>query len=360
MEIYILDSNYERIGMIDSAESILWTRRYNDIGDAEIYIECTSEYVEWLKKGHYLYRSDEDMLCKIETAEITTSVEEGDYIIATASDFCKVLSNRIVVTPFVFSGNVTDFIKKLLNENVISTSIGKRCIPNFKIDESNFTELTAKIDISVANDDVGSLIISTCKSANYGFKATYNISEGVFTFSLYNGKNKASAMGDEYIEFSPDFANIVTSSYKEDESLYKNVVYISYKNQDETVSILTMYRNGEEPEAEDRREMFVDATGQSWKVKEGEAERTLSRDEFMEIINTIGEQAFIDNDKSQSFTGEVDTVDSYEFKTDYDLGDIVNALDDYGNQGNARITEIIESEDADNVYQVEPKFEFVN
>lgn len=360
MEIYILNSLYERIGMIDSADSVLWMRRYNDIGEAEIYIECNAEYVELLKKGHYLYRNNKDMLCKIGSVEITTSVEEGDYLIATAKDMTNILSGRVVVTPFVFSGNVCDFIKKVLTDNVISPSVAKRKIPNFVIDDSNFSELIAEIDISVANDDVANLIIATCKSANYGFKVAYDVEEGLFTFSLYNGKNKASAMGDEYIEFSPEFANIVTSSYKEDESTYKNVIYISYKDESENVQMLTMFRDGVEPKAEDRREMFLDATGQSREVTEGETKRTLTNDEFMDVLRTMGEQAFIENDKTQSFTGEVDTIDSYEFKVDYDLGDIVNVKDDYGNQGNARITETIESYDAEKGYQVEPKFEFVN
>jgi hypothetical protein len=346
--------------MIDYADSILWKRRYNDIGEAEIYIGCTTEYVSWLKKGHYLYRSNDDILCKIESAEITTSVEEGDYVIATAFDFSKVFSGRVVVNPFAFSGKVCDFVERLLIENVIGESIGKRRVPNFRIDKSNFAELTAEIDISVANDDVGMLIINTCKAANYGFKTVYDVEKGLFTFSLYNGKNKASAKGDEYIEFSPAFANIITSSYNEDESLYKNVVYISYKDESENVQTLVMFRDGVEPEAEDRREMHLDATGQSREVTEGETKRKLTNDEFMDVLHTLGEQAFIENDKTQSFRGDVDTIDSYLYKVDYDLGDIVNAIDDYGNQGEARIIEITESEDADNRYQVEPKFEFVN
>ena len=46
----------------------------------------------------------------------------------------------------------------------------------------------------------------------------------------------------------------------------------------------------------------------------------------------------------------------YKYKEDYNLGDIVNIVNEFGISINARITEIIESQD-DNGYTIEPTFE---
>jgi hypothetical protein len=63
---------------------------------------------------------------------------------------------------------------------------------------------------------------------------------------------------------------------------------------------------------------------------------------------------------TQSFEGDVDTVASYAYKVDYNLGDIVKVINEYGIEAEARITEIMESDDADNGFSVEPKFEYLN
>ena len=59
-----------------------------------------------------------------------------------------------------------------------------------------------------------------------------------------------------------------------------------------------------------------------------------------------------------SFSGKIITGVNYIYKKDYNLGDIVRILNEYGMSVNARITEIIESRD-ENGYSMEPTFENV-
>ena len=65
MQIYVLDTNYDILAYIDVAESVLWNKKFNDIGESEIYIPCDMEMLSVLRRGHYLYRYDDDMFCKI-------------------------------------------------------------------------------------------------------------------------------------------------------------------------------------------------------------------------------------------------------------------------------------------------------
>ena len=74
-----------------------------------------------------------------------------------------------------------------------------------------------------------------------------------------------------------------------------------------------------------------------------------------DAINALAERT-----KTQEFGGNVDTIDTYEYKVDYNLGDIVKVINDYGIEAEAQITEIMESEDNDNGYQCEPKFEYIS
>lgn len=399
MELYILNSQYEMVGMIDAAESILWNKKYNDVGYCEIYVPCDEEMLALLQRGHYVYRYDDDMFCKIETVEITTDAEEGDYIIATANDMGNILAGRIVRWQIVYSGTVAGFIRQVLVENLINPAQSQRRITNFEVDDSNFSEFRDRIEVTTSAEDILQLIIATCKAYNYGFRVSYNINTQKLVFRLYRGADKATAQSDEYIEFSPTFANILSSNYKEDESNFKNIAYVGYMNSNEEFALLSMYNGTSETDGEERREVYVDGTQQSREVTlnelkglfpsayrtgntyyiddagktiavatvevventetgESEDKITVTDYSYMQIIQRLGRFALAEHTKKQSISGSVDTIDTYEYKADYDLGDVVKVVNEYGISAEAQIVEIMESDDNENGYVVEPVFEY--
>lgn len=396
MEIYVLDANYEPVALIDEADSILWDKKYNDIGECEIYTPCNEDMLALLKKGNYLFRYDDDMFCKIEKVEIETNEEEGDYIIATATDIFNVLAGRVVRWQIVHSGTVAAFIKKVLTDNVINPAQRQRAIPNFEIDTSNFAELTDTLEISVLGDDIAQLIMTTCKTYNYGFRLSYNIQTRKLVFRLYKGKDKATMESDEYVEFSPQFANILSSNYVEDDSNYKNVAYVAYNNEAGETALLSYFEGDTEPQGEARREVYVDGTSTSRNITKeellaifptathsgttypyyitvngetiivaksegaGENEKiTVTDYTYLLLIRRLAQNTLAERVKTQEFEGSVDTLDTYVYKNDYDLGDIVKVVNEYGIEAQAQIVSIIESEDNEDGYIVEPTFEYM-
>lgn len=400
MQVYILNPQYEKVGMIDEAESVLWNKKYNDAGYCEIYVPCSAEMFSLLASGNYVYRYDDDMFCKIETPEIETDVENGDYIISTANDIAKViLSGRIVRWNVVYSGTVLGFVEKLLNDNVINPAQSQRKIANFSLYQMTAEEraqFTERIDVSAFTDDLYALIQTTCKTFNYGFRVFYNMETKRLVFRLFKGKNKASADGGEYVEFSPTFSNILSSHYKEDESNFKNVAYVGYKGADDAVYLLSVHDGMDdglpEPTGESRKEVYVDATGTSKDItldelellfgsvtktgdtyynsagiavatsdKSGEEEKiTVTEYTYLLLIRSAGNNKLAEHRRAQEFEGAVDTIDTYQYKTDYDIGDIVKVKNEYGIEADARIVEIMESDDSEDGYSVEPVFEYLS
>ena len=412
MQIYVLNTSYDIIGMIDEYESALWIKKHNDTGEAELYLPAEDEYILTLQKDFYLYRFDDDMLCQIKGVEIQTDVEDGDYLLITATDIGNRLGGRIVrgqltasgvTNPLVYSGTVANFIKKLLVDNVINPPQAVRKISNFVIDESNFASFTEKIETSVVAEDLLQLIKSTCKAYNYGFRVSLDINTKKLVFRLYKGKNKATTQSNEYVEFSPAFANILSSDFKVDNSNYKNVAYVGYKNIAGEFAMLSIFNGSNEPTGENRKEIYIDGTGTSRTItyeqliqlfptakrspasggtkgyyyitidnKEqqvatfevstsnnvSEEKLTVTDYTYLLLIRMLGYNALAENVETQEFGGAVDTIDTYEYKKDYDLGDVVKVINKYGIEAEAQITEIIESDDNEDGYQVEPKFEF--
>lgn len=415
MQIYILDNNYDLLGVIDEQEDIVFNKRFNDVGYCALKVSCDAEMLGMLRRGNYIYRFDDDMICKIETATIDTDVEQGDYLTVDAVDMNNILAGRIVRWEVSYSGTVLGFIEKLITDNIINPRndsgelITARKISNFELYEmtdeerAGFTE-TINVAKDNATQDLLQLVMTTCKTYNYGFRVSFNIETRKLIFRVYKGKNKATTASDEYVEFSPNYANIIASHYKEDESNYKNVAYVGYKStnkDDENVYLLSMYEGETEPQGEDRREMYVDATNTSREITLDElnalfgsvtkdttlyqymatvdgkstavasyemattdgqiTEKITATDyTYLLLIRAAGKNALAERTKTQVFDGEVDTLDTYQYKTDYNLGDIVKVSNEYGIEATAQITEITESESAESPYAIEPTFEYIN
>lgn len=407
MQIYILDNNYERIGELCEQEDIVFNKRFNDVGYCALKVAADVEMLDLLRAGNYIYRYDDDMLCKIVTPQIDTDVEQGDYLTVDAEDMNNILAGRIVRWDVTYSGTAAGFIKKLIVENVINPAQTQRRIANFVFDDSNFSEFTETINVAkdTATKDLLQLVMATCKTCKYGFRVSLDIETKTLVFRLIKGKNKAATNSDEYIEFSSNYSNIISSHYKEDMSNYKNVVYVGYKSSnkdDENVYLLSLYEGQDdgkpEPQGEERREVYIDGTNTSRELKleelqtlygavtkEGNsyfatvdgvntavatfeitttdgvsAEKITATDiTYLKLIRIVGLNALAERAKTQEFSGEVDTVDTYEYKKDYDLGDIVFVENEYGVSAPAQITEVTESENADSPYTIEPKFEFI-
>ena len=417
MQIYILDKEYNLLSVIDKQEDIVFNKRFNDVGYCALKVACDAEMLELLKAGHYIFRFDDDMICKIVKPQLDTNVEQGDYITVDAEDMNNILAGRIVRWEVAYSGTVAGFIKRLIVENVISPQQSRRRIENFYFDDSNFAEFTEKIDVpkGTATQDLLQLVVATCKTYNYGFRVSLDIETRRLRFRLVRGKNKATMDADEYVEFSPNFANIISSHYAEDESNYKNVVYVGYKSadkDDENVYLLSLYEGQDEgkpePQGEERRETYADATGTSREIdvatlqtifngsvkrspatqgtetngyyyitaggkeekvatfeittSEGQSTEkiTVTDYTYLLLIRAAGRNKLAEHIKTQEFNGEVDTIDTYEYKKDYDLGDVVKIANEYGIEAAAQIAEVTESENADSPYTVEPRFEYLN
>ena len=44
MEILVLNTNFETVYIVDSFKSMIWTDRYNEYGDFEIYLTLTNNF----------------------------------------------------------------------------------------------------------------------------------------------------------------------------------------------------------------------------------------------------------------------------------------------------------------------------
>lgn len=226
IDLYVLNKDLERVGIIDAFKSLIWATRYNEIGDCELYIPATIPAFNLLKKGYYLSREDDDMVCRIEKVELTTDIENGDYLIVTGYDVKKILYQRVIWSQTNVDGKIEDFIRNMIYKSLVSPNLSARAITNTKGrqnfmlgDKANFTEVTTQ-QVSYAN--VGEKTEELCKQHEWGFKVIVDISVNNFYFVLYKGTDRSNT-----VIFSHNFENLVATNYIEDDTHLANVALVA-------------------------------------------------------------------------------------------------------------------------------------
>lgn len=90
-----------------------------------------------------------------------------------------------------------------------------------------------------------------------------------------------------------------------------------------------------------------------------EFENVILRDVIYSVyLLNRGQEKLSEYGRVTSFEGAIEPDTTFEYKKDYFLGDIVTIENEYGISVEARIVEIIETDD-NNGYSVEPKFEYI-
>ena len=358
MELYILNDKFQEIACIDEFESVLWTKFFRDVGYCEIHTLFDTELWDLLKIGYYITRKDDNMACIITKKSIETDVENGDYLTVYAVDVKSILNRRIVWNDInVKDVSISTFIHTVLNENVKSPTMSDRAIPNFTIDLSGSSDFNkySNITYSTNKDNVLKLITDLCTDYNIGFQVT--LKDGKFIFKLLDRIIKYDTSKNNYVEFSPEFSNILSSNYEETDESYKNVCLIGGEKKDNNQEFAT-YPQTISPRGLERREIYNDSGLSKTYKDESGVEQTYTDEEYKKLLLDNGRVVLSNNSFNESFTGEVDIIDTYTYKKDYNIGDMVVVRNNYGISTIATISSVMESEDIENKYQVEPHFEY--
>lgn len=347
MELYILDKDTRQmIGMVDGYESVIWTKRYFEPGDFEIYIRATQRNMELLSLDNFVMRYDDDMVGIIEKVQIIAEQEKGDYIVVSGRCIKSLLGRRIIWKMTNVKGTTEECIRKIVTDNLIVPEIEMRTMPGFVLGKLQGYGDT--LEAQYTGDNLLEVITMLCKQYGYGFNVFLNDSLD-FVFQLYKGVNHSYSQDiNPYVVFSPLFENIVTSTYEHDRSGLKNACNVAGEGEG---TERKTYAVGTSAGME-RRELFVDARDLSSTVDD----KTITTVEYNNMLIARGEENLSENAETHVFEGEVETIRQYKYKRDWDIGDIVTIQNQYGVTGNPRIIEVIETMDGSG-YAVSPTFE---
>lgn len=374
--VEIRDESTNIIGIIDTAQSIIWHSKYYGVGNFEIYVQASPEIVALLQDGNYVTRPD-DLLASegkrfhvgvIETIAIADDPQNGTMVTATGRFVKSILDRRLIYNlsgtvnkPTILRGNVETEVRRIVTENAIACPFdSRRNMPILALGELSGIDLKIVDDKGNATQKQVSyqnlLEYTDAVLEEYGLAATVilDVDAGKLLYVIYAGVDRSAEndAGNDPIIFSKDFDNLTSSSYQYNAATEKNVALIGGAGEglERFYSLIAGAQTGLQ-----RREMWVDAASINRTYKDDDdVEQTYSDTDYRAMLDAAGRQNLHVHGVSETFDAAIDIMNSrWKYNKDFALGDIVTTQnDDIGKFVKVRVREVLEVQD-ENGYSIE-------
>lgn len=336
MLLYVLGTGFAKLAVIDTWVSLLWVKRYYPCGEFELILPAADQPPAWLVPDHFVIRDDDDSVMIIEDFKVQTDAENGDTYVITGRSIESILARRIFAGNFALSntGSIAAAASALV---AACTNTPSRQLPGLTIDYD--CDIDGTMDVQFANTPLLDAIVAICQPREIGARIVLSGDQMVLRF--YQGQEVP-------VTFSSEYDNLLSSGYTFDRKNYATAAFVRGETQSGTV--IGVWRTiGTTGLA--RREVFVEAQD----LKSEVDGRIISPHEYADMLRTKGAEEIARRSYCHSFEAEVEPRTTYQYKKDYDLGDIVTVDNGRGVRAKPRIIEIAESWDADG-YTMAPTF----
>lgn len=329
MEFTVLNTEFQKIFILDVYESIVWVDKFSEPGTFELYTTVTQDILDNIKPDCYIVNPDSDHTMIVEDISIESDAESGDHIKIVGRSLESILDRRIVWTQTNIDGDLQAGITTLINDAIISPSNSDRRISNFIMTQSVDPKITSlTMDHQYTGDNLLDIITDLCEENKIGFKILLDDSNQ-FVFSLYVGDDRSYNQSTlPYVVFRPSFDNVINSNYTEKSSVLKNVALVA--GEGEGTSRIT--RTVGTVTGLSRKEVYVDARD----IRK----ENLSTEKYNAKLDSKGidKLSEINKDKKE-VDGKCETTLLYKYRQDFFLGDIVQMANEYGMESPSKVTE---------------------
>lgn len=334
MEIRAYTSEFLLLGIIENYSSLIWTRKYSDVGNFEIHVPVTSDNIRYFCRGNIVAYVGAVEAGVIEHVGISQSTNKNELTIK-GRFLESYLDRRLIYNTFEsptynFSGRVELGMRQIVK----NTAIDRYPIPNLEL--GAIKGFSDEISFQATYQNLLKYEGKLANSADLGFRINPDFVNKKMVFNVYKGLDHTESQFERTrVIFSDEYRNINTADYTENDQLLKTTCFVGGQG---TGAERTWVKVGDHTlSGLERREVKLDATD----VNPDE----LTQSEYVEKLSQRGNNLLETQDIIvKSFECDVIPQGNFVYKEHYDLGDIVTIeKDNWGLSIDLRITEIQEN-----------------
>lgn len=353
MDLMTLNANNQAEKLIENYDSLIWTERFNTMDDIQIQTGNVDQFLSLLPEGTRLTLRESTHAMVVETHEIERKKNAPQNLILRGRSFAKILEDRIAIQSV---GSLTgstnwdvstlrtpsDLAWYIINQICVVGSVSAADIfPGAMVQFPAPTGYNASSGPlktqTVERGDLLSVVLKLLQSEfpedisttpdtpaveQYGIRAVRpNAAGTAIGIEIYKGVDRSATV---YFDATRDLLD--DGKYLFSKVGSKNVAYGLGGGM-----AATMFEGVSEPTGLERKVMLVDAS------QSGIVNPEILKHEMSNALAEAHETALFDGSINQDLS-------PYIYGVDYNLGDIVKVVGDYGLTTNARVTEYIRSD----------------
>lgn len=357
MDLLTLDANNQPAKLIENYDSLIWAERYNSIDDFQIETGLVDEFLTLLPEGTILTLRESNVPMIVETHLIERKKNTPQKLTIKGRGYDSILDRRVSIQSVsaltgtngwnVNAKTPSDVAHFIIVEICVNGIISAADIfPAAKVQfptpadyltssgptkaftvhrgqllETVIELLQAEAGLDTTTDPDTPAVVP------HGIRAVRPNSAGTaIAIEIYTGTDKSASV---YFDATRDMLDdgVYLFSKVGDANTAYGVI---------GANAATMFEGAVEPTGLNRKAILVDESTSTI------ADVTILRNEMSLALTAAHETAIFDGSLNQDLS-------PYVFGVDYQLGDIVKLVGDYGLTSNARVTEYIRSEDASGV-----------
>lgn len=306
MDIYLLDSNFDIVAIVDDFNSLIWRRKYHECGDFELHCSHTL-FSSIAGEARYVYRSDRQEVGVIE-----------NYGLTRPTAFCKGrFLERILYDKIIWPAT-----KINMTQGHAAYTLVMALMPEINCDD--YFDVGSKISTRVTGDNLMEYLYSMLKTADASFAVTCDLQTKQIAFKVWQGVDRRTTA-----IFSPEWDNLINMTYEYSDKDYRNYAVVAGQGEGtERVSVVVNKTDGEA-----RRELFVDA--RDLQQEDGE-----SLEDYKVRLLRRGDEKLAEYVAVEKCEAEIDTQSNLEYMVDFELGDLCTITEtEHGITCEKRITE---------------------
>lgn len=333
MEIYVFDKNLNFIDTIDQYTSLQWIRRYHTAGSFELHCPITSHNISTLARNNLIWKQDSNEVGIIEYRRLYTDENGKEIITVVGRMLTSILDRRILYTTEQhINKNVEIIMRNMVDKNCISTS-AKRKLPVLLGELKGYTERT---DYQKSYGNLLEELTALSQTSDIGFFIRTDLEQKKHYFETYKGIDRSIAQStNSQVVFSRDYDNLFNQEYTDDVNNLRTTALVAGEGEGAERKRTVV---NDEYTGLDRYELYVDARD----IQQTVDDVTMPDSEYLNLLRQRGREKLAEYKDIQTFEGNIIT-NNYEYKKDFDLGDVVTVMDRRWNIAvNARITEVNE------------------
>jgi hypothetical protein len=341
--IRILTPILDLLAEIDNYGSLLFTRRWHEVGEFELRINRHKRHTELLQRGNLIMlgsHRNKVGIIKHREIELDENGKASENWLVKGIALKGVAAQRIVVPPANdshdrASGAAETVMKHYVNNHIVNPIDVKRKIDMLVI--ASDQQRGSNISWESRFKNLAEELVEISKASGLGWDVILDFERKKWVFDVFVGRDlTVNQSVNPPVIFSPQFESLKQLSFVESDYNYRNYGYIAGQGEGADRRVVEVG----EAEGLSRIETFIDARDIS---EQDEDQQALPEAEIIAKLQQRGQQKLAEFAQEFFLEGQILTNSPFEYEKDYDLGDIVTIQNrEWGVTRDARITEIKE------------------